>query len=314
MLNRRHIRIKVMQIVYAFKGSESDDLKVLERFLLNSMDSMYDLYLLLLSLMVEVNYKALDYLEKSQKKHLATQEEKNPNRKFVKNEVLKIIRQNVHVKEQLEKRNVNNWKLDDEYVDVIFRELISSDFYKSYMSNELSSFDEDKQFLIDFFKKVVAPNEKLHEYLEDKNITWMDDLPVVNTAIAKLLRKVKPEPSTYYFTPKLFKDSEDKEYAISLLKKTILNSTAFSKEVEGKTQNWDKDRIANIDFVLLKMAICEFTRFPSIPTKVTINEYLEIAKEYSTPKSSVFINGILDKLVKEYELKGTLNKSARGLM
>lgn len=314
MLNRRHIRIKVMQIVYAFKGSESDDLKVLERFLLKSMDSMYDLYLLLLSLMVEVNYKASDYLEKSKKKHLATQEEINPNRKFVKNEVLKLIRQNVHVKEQLEKRKLNNWKLDDEYVDIIFRELLSSDSYKSYMSNELSSFDEDKQFLIDFFKKVVAPNEKLHEYLEDKNITWMDDLPVVNTAIAKLLRKIKPEPSTYYFTPKLFKDNEDKEYAIDLLKKTILNSTAFSTEIEGKTQNWDKDRIANIDFVLLKMAICEFTRFPSIPTKVTINEYLEIAKEYSTPKSSVFINGILDKLVKEYELKGTLNKSARGLM
>ena len=314
MLNRRHIRIKVMQIVYAFRGSESDDLRIQERGLLKSMDSMYDLYLLLMSLIVEVNHRALDYLEKSQKKHLATKEEINPNKKFIKNEVLKLLRQNTHFKEQLEKRKIDNWKLDGEYVDIIFRDLLASDIYKSYMSNELSSFDEDKQFVLDFFKKIIAPNEKLHEYLEDKNITWIDDLAVVNTAIAKLLRKIKQEPSSYYFVPKLIKDAEDKEFALDLLKKTILNSTLFSKEVEEKTQNWDKDRIANIDFVLLKMAICEFQKFPSIPTKVSINEYLEIAKEYSTPKSSVFINGILDKIVKEYELKGTLNKSARGMM
>ncbi|MBT8260193.1 MAG: transcription antitermination protein NusB, partial [Bacteroidia bacterium] len=224
------------------------------------------------------------------------------------------LRLNVHFKERLEKRNIDNWKLDNEYVDVIFKELIASDLYKNHMSNTISSFSEDKQFVIDFFKQIVAPNDKLYEYFEDKNITWLDDLPVVNTAIVKLFKKLKPEPSVYYFVPRLFKDLDDKTFAVDLLAKTILNSSAFSKEVEGKTQNWDKDRIANIDFVLLKMAICEFTRFPSIPTKVSINEYLEIAKEYSTPKSSVFINGILDNIVKEYELKGTLNKSARGMM
>lgn len=314
MLNRRHIRIKVMQIVYAFKGSESDNLKVNERFLMKSMDSMYDLYLLLLSLIIEVNYKAKDFIEKSQKKHLATQEDINPNLKFLNNEVLKLLRRNTALKDELERRKLDTWKFDNEYVEIIFRELIASDIYKAYMNNALSSFDEDKQFVLDFFKKIIAPNDKLYDYFEDKNITWVDDLPVVNTAIAKLFRKLKPENKSSYFTPKLFKDNDDKEFAIDLLNKTILNSTAFSKEVEGKTQNWDKDRIANIDFVLLKMAICEFLKFPSIPTKVSINEYLEIAKEYSTPKSSVFINGILDKLVKEYESKGTLNKSARGML
>lgn len=314
MLNRRHIRIKVMQIIYAFKGTESDDLKIQERFLLKSMDSMYDLYLLLMSLMVEVNKKAVVHLEKSQKKHLATAADINPNKKFVRNEVLKQLRQNVPFKDKLEAKNINNWDLDDEYVEIIFRELLASDVYKNYMNTELTSYEEDRQFVSDFFKKIVAPNEKLHDYLEDKNITWMDDLPVVNTSIAKMIRKVKPDSSNYYFVPKLFKDVEDKEFAVELLKKTLLNSVAFTKEIEEKTQNWDKDRIANIDLVLLKMAICEFSKFPSIPTKVTINEYLEIAKEYSTPKSSVFINGILDKIVKEYELNGTLNKSARGMM
>ena len=160
----------------------------------------------------------------------------------------------------------------------------------------------------------MAPNEKLYEYLEDKNLTWLDDLPTVNTTILKILRKAKVSSTDHHFTPKLYKDLDDKQYAIDLFRKTLLNRTAINKEIEGKTQNWDSDRITNVDYALLQMAICELKNFPSIPVKVTINEYLEIAKEYSTPKSSIFINGILDKLVKEYEVAGTLNKVGRGLM
>jgi len=314
MLNRRHIRIKVMQIIYAFKGNESDDLKKDERFLLKSMDNMYNLYLLNLSLLIEVQAKAEDYLIKSQNKHLATTEEKSPNRKFINNELLLLLKENTLLQQALETKNVTNWKFDDEYVEVIFRALIESELYQDYMATKMSSFKEDKAFVIDMFKDIIAPNEKLYDYLEDKNITWLDDLPVINTAIVKLLRKSKPEIIESHFVPTLYKDMEDRGFATSLLEKTMLNLTVFSKEIEGKTANWDKDRIANIDFVLLQMAICEFQRFPSIPIKVTINEYLEIAKEYSTPKSSVFINGVLDKLVKEYIDKGTLNKVGRGLM
>ena len=314
MLNRRHIRIKVMQIVYAFKGNESDDLKKDERFLLKSIDSMLDLYFALITLLIEVHKKAETHLQKSQQKHLATSEEKNPNKKFINNEVLLQLKNSSLLKEVLEKRKLNFWDLDGEYVDVIFKELMSSELYKDYMTTKVSTFKEDKEFVIDFFKEIVAPNEKLYDYLEDKNITWIDDLPVVNTAILKLLRKCKANSSQSHFIPKLIRDEDDRAYAIDLLKKTMLNLSAFSEEIQEKTQNWDKDRIANIDFVLLQMAICEFKKFPSIPVKVTINEYIEIAKEYSTPKSSVFINGILDKLVKEYETKGTLNKAGRGLM
>ena len=303
-----------MQIAYAFDGNESDDLKVQERFLKKSMNSMYDLYLLMLTLLVEVQKKSDEYIQKSQKKHLATAEDKNPNRKFVNNEVILLIKNNEAINQLLENRKLNNWKVDDEYVEILFRELLNSELYKGYMSSRLSTFQEDKEFAIDFFREIVAPNEKLHDYLEDKNITWLDDLAVVNTAIVKLLRKVKPTISDSFFTPQLIKDKEDEEFAVELLTKTILNTTVYTKEVDERTKNWDKDRIANIDFVLLRMAICEFLKFPSIPVKVTINEYLEIAKEYSTPKSSVFINGILDKLVKEYETKGTLNKAGRGLM
>lgn len=314
MLNRRHIRIKVMQIIYAFKGNESDDLKKDERFLLKSIDSMLDLYFALITLLIEVHHKAETHLQKSKQKHLATLEDKNPNHKFINNEVLHQLKNNTHLKETIEKRKLNFWELDGEYVDLIFKELMSSDLYKEYMSTKMSTFKEDKEFVIDFFKEIIAPNDKLYEYLEDKNITWVDDLPVVNTAIIKLLRKSKVNSNQSHFIPKLIKDDDDTAYAKELLKKTMLNLSAFSKEIEEKTQNWDKDRIANIDFVLLQMAICEFQKFPSIPVKVTINEYIEIAKEYSTPKSSVFINGILDKLVKEYTDKGTLNKVGRGLM
>lgn len=314
MLNRRHIRIKVMQIVYAFKGTESDNLQLNERVLLNSTQSMYDLYLSLLSLIIEVNLKAKDYIEKSRKKHLATHEDVNPNLKFVNNKVVQLLKQDICLKREFEKHKTNLWELDNEYVDIVFKNLKASNLYSKYMDTKESSFEEDRNFLVDFFKTIIAPNEKLHDYFEDKVITWLDDLPLVNTLILKMLRKVKPKNSPTFFTPKLYKDIQDKEFAFNLMRKTILNTTAFEKEVEGKTQNWDNDRIANIDFVLLKMAICEFLKFPSIPTKVTINEYIEIAKEYSTPKSSVFINGILDKLVKEYEAKGTLKKSARGLL
>ena len=170
-----------MQIIYAFKGNESDDLKKDERFLLKSMENMYNLYLLMFSLLIEVQAKAEDYLAKSQKKHLATTEEKNPNRKFINNELLLLLKNNTLLQEELETRKVSNWQFDDEYVEVIFRALIESELYKDYMATKMSTFKEDKAFVIDMYKDIIAPNEKLYDYLEDKNITWLDDLPVINT-------------------------------------------------------------------------------------------------------------------------------------
>ncbi|GAA4815579.1 transcription antitermination factor NusB [Litoribaculum gwangyangense] len=314
MLNRRHIRVKVMQTLYAFKGGESDDFGKDQKFLLFSIDNMYNLYLLLISLIIEVQKRAEKDLQKKQKKHLATKEDKNPNRKFVNNQLLKNLSENSVLKNQLDTYKINNWDLDEEYVDIIFKAIISSNLYEDYMKTKVSDFREDKDFIVDIYKDVIAPSEKLYDYIEDKNLTWLDDLPTVNTTILKLLRKVKETSSMNHFTPKLYKDMDDKQFAIDLFKKTLLNRTAINNEIDKKTQNWDSDRIANVDYVLLQMAICEIKNFPSIPVKVTINEYLEISKEYSTPKSSIFINGILDKLVKEYEVSGELKKIGRGLL
>ncbi len=314
MLTRRHIRVKVMQSLYAFNQSQNDTLATEEKFLLKSMQEMYDLFLLQLSLISEIRGHAETYLEKSQQKHLATSEEKDPNRKFLDNAIFDILNENESLQNALEKHKINHWKQDDEYVAIIWKEVRSSLIYDEYMSTRSGSFNEDKKFIIAIFKEIIAPNEKLYEYLEDKKLTWLDDLPLVNTAILKMLQKLKESTGKEKKIAGLFKNEEDKEFAVKLFRKTYLNDEALSEEMLGKTPNWDKDRIAEVDMVLIKMAICEFLHFSSIPVKVTINEYLEIAKEYSTPKSSIFINGVLDKLSKEYQADEKLNKTGRGLM
>ena len=154
----------------------------------------------------------------------------------------------------------------------------------------------------------------MFDYFEDKKLTWVDDFPVVNTVLLKILRKVKLTSPETKLLPDLYKDEDDKEFAKDLFKKTVLNNSKFEEEISKKTTNWDTERLASLDGLLLKMALCEFQKFPSIPHKVTINEYLEIAKEYSTPKSSLFINGILDKIVKEYQSQNLHPKAGRGLM
>ncbi|MDH7446946.1 transcription antitermination factor NusB [Aquimarina sp. 2201CG14-23] len=314
MLTRRHIRVKVMQSLYALEQTQSDNLDKEEKFLLFSIEQMYDLFLINLQLLVEIRKHAVDFLEKSQKKYLATSEEKNPNQKFINNEVLLLLENNTELKEAMEHKKMNCWHLDDEYVKILWKDISESELYADYMSTKMSSFKEDKDFVSDIFKEIIAPNDKLYEYIEDKKLTWIDDLPLVNTGIIKMLRKVKASHDEHMSLPKLYKDVDDKKFAKDIFRKTALNGVEFTKEIEGKTPNWDKDRIAELDKTVIKMAICEFQKFPSIPVKVTINEYLEIAKEYSTPKSSIFINGILDKISKEYQENGKLNKVGRGLL
>ncbi|MDY8137821.1 transcription antitermination factor NusB [Aquimarina sp. 2201CG5-10] len=314
MLTRRHIRVKVMQSLYAMGQTQDSHLDKEVKFLLFSIDQMYDLFLINLQLLVEIRKHAADFLAKSQKKYLATSEEKNPNTKFINNEVLLLLEKNTQLNTEIDRKKLNCWDLDDEYVVILWKAIQESEYYKEYMNTSTSSFKEDKDFILDIFKEIVAPNDKLYEYIEDKKLTWIDDLPIVNTAIIKMLRKVKSSHDQTMSLPSLYKDMDDKKFATDILKKTVLNIVEFTKQIEGKTPNWDKDRIAELDKAIINMAICEFLKFPSIPVKVTINEYLEIAKEYSTPKSSIFINGILDKISKEYKENGKLNKVGRGLM
>ncbi len=304
-----------MQCIYALTQSKDDSLEKQEKFLNVSIENMYTLYLLMLSLLVEVHARATDQLQRSSKRYLDTDADGYPDKdKFIKNGLLKQLAENKRLKETFSDRKLQNWYLNEEYVKLVYNAILESELYDAYMHSKTQTYEEDKQLIVALFREVIAPNEKIYEYFEDDKLTWVDDLPIVNTFLLKRLKKVKENESESFFLPKLLKDQEDLVFAQKLLTKTLLKNAEWEKEIEGKTPNWDKDRIADMDGILLKMAICELLNFPSIPEKVTINEFLEIAKEYSTPKSSIFINGILDKLVKEYKTEGKLNKMGRGLL
>ncbi len=313
MLTRRHIRVKVLQSLYAFYQTQEQDLDKQEKFLTYSISQMQDLHALMLHLMVAMRDHAKSYLEKSQKKFLATDSEKYPSKNFLENKVIDLLANNINLITYLKNKKLNNWRLDDEYVTLLFNDLRTSDWYQEYLLKKEVSFEEDKEFLGRLYKEIIAPNDKLYEYLEDNRLTWIDDFPLVNTSVVKMLNKISEKNSKKIFETEVYKDEDDREYSIQLLRKVILNDDKISLEIDGKTPNWDKERIAELDMIILKMGIAEFLYFPSIPLRVTINEYLEIAKEYSTPKSSIFINGILDNVVKEFIAEDKLNKIGRGL-
>ena len=301
-----------MQSVYALLQSKSDNLKKEEEFLYTSIEKMHDLYVLMLRLLVEVKNMEKKHIEISGKKYLATTQDLNPNCKFINNQIFRLLEESVSLNNYLDEKKLNYWRLDNEYVHEILKLVKESSIYGDYLKSEKSSFEEDRDFVVALFKNVVAPNEKLAEYFEDKTISWVDDIPFVNTWIVKSLNQLKPKQTFLLGT--IYKDDDDKKFVVDLFRKVVLNHKEFEKEIENKTPNWDTDRIAEIDMILIKMAISEFLKFPSIPTSVTINEYIEIAKDYSSEKSSFFINGVIDKILKDFTASKRLNKIGRGLM
>ena len=301
-----------MQSVYAMLQSHNDDIIREEKFLKHSILKMYDLYVLNLQLLVEVQKHAAKKIALSKKKILATKEDLKPNTKFLDNKIINAISESIGVEGYIELNNLTNWELDSEYVKIIFDELKKSDLYKNYLDTVEDSFKVDKAFVIDFFKEIIAPNDKLGEYFEDTMISWTDDIPFVNTWVVKTLSKQK-ENNTFILG-NLYKDRDDEDFVSRLFKKTVLKHKAFEEIITEKTPNWETERIADIDMILLKMSLAEFMHFPSIPTRVTINEYIEVSKDYSTEKSSYFINGVLDKISKDFVESKKIVKIGRGLL
>lgn len=312
MINRRHIRVKVMQSVYAMLQSHNDDIIREEKFLKHSVLKMFDLYVLNLQLLVEVQKLAAKKMALAKKKILATASDLKPNTKFIENKLINTIAESISIESYVELNSLNNWEENSEYVKIIFEELQKSNLYKKYLATEESSFKVDKGFVVDFFKEIIAPNEKLAEYYEDKMISWVDDIPFVNTWVVKTLSKQKA--NGLFVLGALYKDKDDEDFVSDLFRKTVLKQAEYEKDISDKTPNWESDRIAEIDMILIKMSITEFINFPSIPTRVTINEYIEISKDYSTSKSSYFINGVLDKISKEFIASNKIVKIGRGLI
>ncbi|MCK0132239.1 transcription antitermination factor NusB [Flavobacteriaceae bacterium F08102] len=313
MLNRRHIRVKVMQSVYAVLQSKNDDLVKSEKFLHYNISRTYDLYVLMLDLMLAVRDMAENHQEIAKKKHLATAEDKNPVRKFVDHPFLLGLKQNTSLEAYKKDHKLNNWKEDSEYVRIIWEEIKKSPIYIDYITTkEEVSKKEAQQFIEELYKTVIAPNDKLLDYLESNHIGWIDDIPYVNTWLLKNLKKITS--LTSFNKDFLYKDKDDQAFTGNLFKKVCLHQHEFDEDIDLKTPNWDADRIAEVDLILIKMALVEFVYFPSIPTRVSINEYLEISKDYSTEKSSFFINGVLDKLLKDFDATNRFEKIGRGLL
>ena len=312
MINRRHIRVKVMQSVYAMIKSYDDDVLREEKFIKYSIKRMFDLYVLLLDLLVEVQKLAEEKQEISKKKYLATEEDLSPNRKFVENKLIKKIAESSSLTLYKEAQNLDNWSKDDEYIKIIWDLLQNSDIFSEYLNSSDDSFNSDKDFVVTFFKEIVAPNSKLAEYFEGENITWVDDIPFVNTWVVRSLTKQKS--ANAFKLGSLYKNQDDQDFATDLFKKVILNHHSFENDIKIHTPNWETDRIADMDMILIKMGVCEFLNFPFIPTKVSINEYIEIAKDYSSEKSGYFVNGVLDKLSREFLKDKKIVKVGRGLL
>lgn len=248
------------------------------------------------------------------KKYTATEQEKCLNQGFMNNSALQAIAQNPELATQIQEKSPIDWQLHSEYVDLLYKQILSSEIYQKYQSPKEHSPEQQKRLVVELFEEIIAPNEKLSEFLEDVCLTWSDDFPVINTLIVRVLSEIGKAPESVIFLPKLYRNPDDKDFASELLKKAILNDEKYQQYLVGKTPNWDSERIAPLDAIIIKMGITEFLKFPSIPVRVTLNEYLEIAKEYSTPRSSLFINGILDSLVKDFQEQKILKKIGRGLL
>lgn len=311
MLNRRHLRVKVMQVLYAFQQSEIKDIKLQEKNLLTSVDKVNEMYISLLALINDVvQYAEIDAIDRANK-HLPSEDDLNANLKILQNQFIQLLN-NLPDYQQAIKKYKTSWDFDPELARSLFMSLKASEEYKAYLENPIQDLHTDKDLIKFIFKKLILKSALAQQALEEKHLNWQVDQDVLQAMIAKTLKNFTETDQ------KLAQVSanwiEDREFVLDLFQKTIANNQVYQDLIAAKTKNWEADRIALMDVLLMKMALAEMIYFTSIPIKVTINEYLEIAKEFSTPKSNSFINGILDKILDDLKADGKIRKYGRGLL
>jgi transcription antitermination protein NusB len=314
MLNRRHLRIKVLQALYAYFQSEEDNFNRTEKEMLSSIDRIYDLYIYLLLSFSQIQNIAEQIILDKKNKIRPSEDDLNPNMKFVQNAVFKILDESKNLR-RISEENKVNWVGDEhqEMFKKIFNQIKESEIYFSYMNEDDNSFERDLEFALTLFKAEIANSQLIYNFFEEKSIHWMDDIDLSCSMVLKTLKTAKIDEQLAILP--LYKDPEDEiPFVKTLLRKTVSRDKENEKLIDELTQNWEFDRIAKMDVILMKMAITEFQEFNNIPTKVTLNEYIEISKFYSTPKSNAFINGILDKAIDKLNADGKIVKIGRGLM
>ena len=315
MLNRRFLRVKALQAIYAYRQSDSSNLPQAERQLLEGVDELYKLFVYQLSFWVEIKRFAERRIEENKQKHFPTEEDLNPNMKFVNNRILNALEENRHLMKLEEQYKIDWFDSREDFIRNMFVKLTETPEYEEYMNNGKDSFSDDKHFLVEVIDNYMPENGLLFDYYSDRDLTFNSDYQL---AIYLLWKFVSEMPSNFdasSLLPPMYKsEEEDKEFVVKLFEKTILHADEYMEMVKANISNWDYDRLALMDKILIFMAVTEFIEFHSIPVKVTINEYIEISKFYSTPESRRFVNGMLDRLSTELKEEGKMVKTGLGLV
>lgn len=298
MINRDLIRIRIVQIVYAWYQNSNNNLKNAEKELLFGFQKSYDLYYYLLLLMVKLTDMYESRIETKKNKFLPSEEDLHPNTHLIENKFIRQLKTNNHFIHYLNNRPMS-WEENENFIKNLLDNILESETYKTYSELENPTYDDDRDFWRKTFKQFIYNNEELNEILEDESIYWNDDVEIVQTFVLKTIKQFSEENGADQPLLPMFKDEEDKRYALKLLDETILNEKKYRSLIEKHIDKWDLDRIAFMDMIIMQVAVAEIFSFESIPTRVTLNEYIEIAKAYSTPKSGSFVNGILDAIVNE---------------
>lgn len=305
MINRVLIRLKVVQIVYAYYKNSGKSLKAAEDEMFFSLSKAYDLYQHLLLLMPAVVHYADDRIEFNKNKLRPTESDLNPNRKFVDNAFIAQLRCNKQLLKFAEK-NKFNWVDYSDFLRRLLDEIEAGDIYKEYMASETVSYEQDREFCRKLYKTFIFDNQELDTILEDVSLYWNDDKPIVDTFVLKTIKRFEQEAGSDQALLPEYKDLDDMDYARKLLRAALVNADDYRALMGSVTKNWELSRLAFMDVVIMQTAIAELLTFDDIPASVTLNEYVEIAKYYSTAKSRSFVNGMLDTIVKNLRKEGRI--------
>lgn len=308
MINRVLIRLKIVQIVYAYYQNGGKNLDTAEKELFFSLSKAYDLYNYLLLLVVEVTKQANKRLNAAKNKLVPTKEELFPNTKFVENRFIAQLEVNKQLLE-FSNNQKKTWENEADFVKTLCDKILESDIYKEYMASETSSYEEDRELWRKLYKNIIFNNIELDQVLEDQSLYWNDDKEIVDTFVLKTIKRFDEKNGAKQELLPEFKDEEDQDFARRLFRRTILNADYYRHLISENTKNWDLDRVAFMDVVIMQIALAEILSFPNIPVSVSLNEYVEIAKLYSTPKSGGFINGTLDGIVNSLKKENKLTKN-----
>ncbi len=312
MVSRHYLRIKTMQALYAYNANPKAAVRAYEDNLVKSVRGCYELFLWLFALLPEIAFYRMKKLDSLKEKYNPTDEDLNPNTKFVENKVIKQMEKNKTLTQLWPKHRIL-WEDDTDLIAKLFREIEQLPEYEVYMSTREQNYAEDKRLVLAIIEKVFSNNDLLHWYLGEKNTHWIDDYDEAMTMFYQNVKEFKESKGDDCKIDTLFKSEEDEQFCRQLFRKTVEHASEYEQMIESKLQNWELERVINMDMLLMQMALCELLEFPSVPIKVTLNEYIEIAKWYSSDKSKVFINGILDRLIVDLRENGKIEKTGRGL-